>query len=86
MNSRSRELPPKPVALFPRQICGRLNGQVDRLSFDHKQISDRFEDFRDLAIPQPEISIKVRVPPELARFSTSFRRPSSQSQYNGNRD
>lgn len=79
-------LPPKRVALFPRRIYGMRNGTVDSLSFNLKQIGDRFEDFRDLTILQLEFSIKVRVPPELARFSTSFRRPSSQSQQNGNRD
>lgn len=68
------------VALFPRQICGRQSGEVVRLSFDLKQISDRFEDFRDLTVLQHELFIKVLVPLELALFSTSFHRPSSQSQ------
>jgi len=73
-------LPPKRVALFPRQIYGTLTGLVDHISPDLKQISDRFKGFRDIMILQPEFSIKVRVPPELARFSRSFHRPSSQSQ------
>ena len=73
-------LPPKRAALFPRQIYGTSNGQVNRIPFDLKQISDRFKDFRDLMSLQPEFSIKVHVPPELARFSRSFHRPSSQSQ------